>query len=161
MKLRVTHHTPAYWRVTFDNPPLNLLDPEVTYELRDLINQMEIANELKVIVFDSANPDFYIGHVDLIRAGEFSTDVGTTGLRILPDFLQRLAHIPVISIASIRGRARGVGAEFVEGLDIRFGSKEKMILGRDRSRLCRSSRRWGFCILTTARGTVSRVRDNS
>lgn len=108
MKLRVTHHTPAYWRVTFDNPPLNLLDPEVTYELRDLINQMEITNELKVIVFDSANPDFYIGHVDLIRAGEFSTDVGPTGLRILPDFLQRLAHLPVISIASIRGRARGV-----------------------------------------------------
>lgn len=130
MKLRVTHHTPAYWRVTFDNPPLNLLDPEVTYELRDLINQMEITNELKVIVFDSANPDFYIGHVDLIRAGEFSTDVGPTGLRILPDFLQRLAHLPVISIASIRGRARGVGAEFVEGLDIRFGSKEKMILGQ-------------------------------
>lgn len=130
MKLRVTHHTPAYWRVTFDNPPLNLLDPEVTYELRDLINQMEITNELKVIVFDSANPDFYIGHVDLIRAGGFSTDVGPTGLRILPDFLQRLAHLPVISIASIRGRARGVGAEFVEGLDIRFGSKEKMILGQ-------------------------------
>lgn len=130
MKLRVTHHTPAYWQVTFDNPPLNLLDPEVTYELRDLINQMEIANELKVIVFDSANPDFYIGHVDLIRAGEFSTDVGPTGLRILPDSLQRLAHLPIISIASIRGRARGVGAEFVEGLDIRFGSKEKMILGQ-------------------------------
>jgi enoyl-CoA hydratase/carnithine racemase len=129
-KLRITRHTPAYWRVTFDNPPLNLLDPEVTYELRDLINQMEASKELKVVVFDSANPEFYIGHVDLIRAGEFSTEVGPTGLRILPDFLQRLARLPVISIASIRGRARGVGAEFVEGLDIRFGSKEKMILGQ-------------------------------
>jgi enoyl-CoA hydratase/carnithine racemase len=129
-KLRITHHSPSYWRVTFDNPPLNLLDPEVTYELRDLMNQMEVTKELKVVVFDSANPDFYIGHVDLIRAGEFSTDVGPTGLRILPDFLQRLAHLPIISIASIRGRARGVGAEFIEGLDIRFGSREKMILGQ-------------------------------
>jgi enoyl-CoA hydratase/carnithine racemase len=129
-KLRITRHTPAYWRVTFDNPPLNLLDPEVTYELRDLINQMEASKELKVVVFDSANPDFYMGHVDLIRAGEFSTEVGPTGLRILPDFLQRLARLSVISIASIRGRARGVGAEFVEGLDIRFGSREKMILGQ-------------------------------
>lgn len=131
MKLRIIHHTPAYWRVTFDNPPLNLLDPEVTYELRDLINQMESAKELKVIVFDSANPEFYIGHVDLIRASEFLENlVGPTGLRILPDFLQRLSCLPVISIASIRGRARGVGAEFVEGLDMRFGSREKMILGQ-------------------------------
>src|SRR5918996_2583141 len=130
MKLCVTHHSPAYWRVTFDNPPLNLLDPEVTNELQDLINQMEAAKELKVIVFDSANPDFYIGHVDLIRAGEFPTDVGPTGLRTLPDFLQRLTSLPVISIASIRGRARGVGAEFLEGLDMRFASREKMIMGQ-------------------------------
>jgi enoyl-CoA hydratase/carnithine racemase len=133
MKLRITHHSPAYWRATFDNPPLNLLDPEVTYELRELINQMETSKELKVIVFDSADSDFYIGHVDITRAGEFPTgmyDVGPTGLRILPDFLQRLARLPVISIASIRGRARGIGAEFAEGLDIRFGSREKMILGQ-------------------------------
>jgi enoyl-CoA hydratase/carnithine racemase len=73
-KLRITHHSSAYWRVTFDNPPLTLLDPEVTYELRDLVNQMEAAKELKVVVFDSANQDFYIGHVDLICAGEFSTE---------------------------------------------------------------------------------------
>jgi len=129
-KLRITHHSAAYWRATFDNPPLNLLDPEVTYELRELIDQMETSKELKVIVFDSADSDFYIGHVDIIRAGEFPTYVDPTGLRILPDFLQRLAHLPVISIASIRGRARGIGAEFVEGLDIRFGSREKMILGQ-------------------------------
>jgi enoyl-CoA hydratase/carnithine racemase len=60
--------------------------------------------------------------------GEFPTDVDHTGPRILPDFLQRLAHLPIISIASIRRRARGIGAEFLEGLDIRFGSREKMIL---------------------------------
>jgi enoyl-CoA hydratase/carnithine racemase len=129
-KLRLTRHSPAYWRVTFDNPPLNLIDPEVLHELRDLINQFEAANELKVVVFDSANPDFYIAHVDILRAGETSTDVGPTGLRILPDFMQRLSRVPVISIASIRGRARGIGAEFVEGLDMRFGSREKMILGK-------------------------------
>jgi enoyl-CoA hydratase/carnithine racemase len=128
MKLRITCHSPAYWRVTFDNPPLNLIDPDVLHELRDLINQFEDSNELKVIVFDSANPDFYIAHVDILR--EISTEVGPTGLRILPGFLQRLSRLPVISIASIRGRARGIGAEFVEGLDIRFGSREKMILGQ-------------------------------
>ena len=51
-------------------------------------------------------------------------------LGLVPDFIQRLSRLPIISIASIRGRARGIGAEFVEGLDIRFGSREKMILGQ-------------------------------
>ena len=130
-KLRVTRHSPAYWRVTIDNPPLNLIDPDILHELQDLIYQFEAANELKVVVFDSANPDFYIAHVDILRGGgRDPTDVGPTGLRLLPDFMQRLSRLPVISIASIRGRARGIGAEFVEGLDIRFGSREKMILGQ-------------------------------
>jgi enoyl-CoA hydratase/carnithine racemase len=62
--------------------------------------------------------------------GKASTDVCPTGLRIWPDFMQRLAHLPIITIASICDRARGIGAEFVEGLDIRFGSGEKMILGQ-------------------------------
>ena len=63
-------------------------------------------------MFDSANPEFYIAHVDILREGEIATDVGPTGLRILPDFLQRLSRLPIITIASIRGRARGIGAEF-------------------------------------------------
>ena len=126
-KLRIIRHSPAYWRVTFDNPPLNLIEPEVLHELQDLINQFEAATELKVVVFDSANPDYYIAHVDI---RQISPDVGPTGLRLLPDFMQRLSRLPVISIASIRGRARGIGAEFIEGLDIRFGSREKMILGQ-------------------------------
>jgi enoyl-CoA hydratase/carnithine racemase len=109
---------------------LNLIDPDVLHELRDLINQFEAANELKVVVFDSANPEFYIAHVDFLRVGETATDVTPTGLRILPDFMQRLSRLPIITMASIRGRARGIGAEFVEGLDIRFGSREKMILGQ-------------------------------
>jgi enoyl-CoA hydratase/carnithine racemase len=109
---------------------LNLIDPEVIAELRDLINQLEDAKELKVVAFDSADPNFYISHYDILRAGEASTDVCPTGLRIWPDFMQRLAHLPIITIASMCDRARGIGAEFVEGLDIRFGSGENMILGQ-------------------------------
>lgn len=113
---------------------MNLFDPEVAYELRELINQMETSKELKVIVFDSADPDFYIEHVDIARAGEFPTYVDPTGLRILPDFLQLLARLPIISIASIRGRARGIGAEFVEGLDIRpWQTALKLVQGYGRS----------------------------
>jgi len=132
-KLRITCCSPAYWKVTFDNPPLNLIDPDVLHELKELINQFEAAanNELKVVVFDSANPEFYLAHVDILRGGgRGPTDVGPTGLRILPDFIQRLSRLPIITIASIRGRTRGIGAEFVEGLDMRFGSREKMVLGQ-------------------------------
>lgn len=130
-KLRITRHSPAYLQVTFDNPPLNLIDLDVLHELQDLINQFEVDSELKVVVFDSANPEFYIAHIDILRGGgRGPTDVGPTGLRLLPDFIQRLSHLPIVTIASIRGRARGIGAEFVEGLDIRFGSCEKMILGQ-------------------------------
>jgi len=81
-KLHITRHSRAYWRITFDNPPLNLIDPEVLHELQDLINQFESANELKVVVFDSANPEFYIAHVDILRGGgRDPNDVGPTGLR--------------------------------------------------------------------------------
>ena len=60
-KIRFTRHSPAYWHVTFDNPHLNLIDHDVLQELQDLINQSEsAASKLKVVVFDSANPDFYI-----------------------------------------------------------------------------------------------------
>ena len=79
-----------------------------------------------IVVFDSTNADFYIAHVDI---RQISPDVVPTGLRLLSDFMQRLSSLPVISIASIRGRARGIGAEFVEGLDIRFGNREKNGLG--------------------------------
>jgi enoyl-CoA hydratase/carnithine racemase len=130
MKLRITHHSAAYWRVTIDNPPINMMDPELIDELRQLIADMEASKELKVVVFDSADPEYFMAHYDLLRAGETSKELGTTGLSTLPDFLQRLLHLSVISIASIRGRARGVGAELVAGLDIRFGSRENMLLAQ-------------------------------
>jgi len=77
-RLRVTRHSHAYWRVTFDNPPLNLIDPDILHELQELISQFEAADELKVVVFDSANSDYYIAHVDI---NQISPDVGPTGLR--------------------------------------------------------------------------------
>ena len=126
-QIRLERRLPSYWRVTFDIPPLNIFGPKAIPQLNEIITAIETDQNVKVVVFDSANPDFYIAHVDI---SQISPDVGPTGLRLLPDFMQRLSRLPVISIASIRGRARGIGAEFVEGLDIRFGSREKMILGQ-------------------------------
>ena len=103
MKKRlITRHSPVYRRVTFDNPPLNLIDPEVLSELQDLINQFEVEQRTKGRCSDSANPEFYIAHVDILRGGgRGPTDVGPNGLRLLPDFMQCLSRLPVISIASI------------------------------------------------------------
>lgn len=115
----VTKVTPAYWRVTFNNPPINLFDPETFAALRLLLNEAEASPELRVIVFDSANPHYYIAHLDVER---------TSGAIKLDDdwhnFVTRLAQSPAISIASIRGRARGIGSEFALACDMRFASRE-------------------------------------
>src|ERR1700716_3550156 len=65
---------------------------------------------LKVVVFESADPEFFIAQYDLSRAGETPTAPGPSGLPPSVDFTTRLAQVPVVSIASIRGRARGVAA---------------------------------------------------
>jgi enoyl-CoA hydratase/carnithine racemase len=82
---------------------------------------------VQVVVFDSANPDFYMAHIDLVRRYEVSQEPGPTGLSPWPDILTRLEHAPYITVGSVRGRARGVGSEFLLALDIRFASREKAI----------------------------------
>src|SRR5277367_4033941 len=61
-QLSLTRRSDAYWRVTFDHPPINLLDDNTVPELERLLDLAEAESELKVIVFDSANPDFFIAH---------------------------------------------------------------------------------------------------
>jgi enoyl-CoA hydratase/carnithine racemase len=125
--VRVRQHSPAYWRVTFDNPPVNLHNAEVVAGLRDLVDRLESDPRVQVVVFDSANPDFFMAHIDLVRRGEVSDKPGPTGLPPWPDILTRLEHAPYLTIGSVRGRARGVGSEFLLALDIRFASREKAI----------------------------------
>lgn len=130
MRLRTVKHSVAYWRVTFDNPPLNIFDPEMTEELTDLIEQLENDEAVKVVVFDSANPDYFISHVDLVRAAEFDLTPRASGFAGWPDVARRLELAPFITIGMVRGRARGVGSEFLQALDMRFASKEKAVLAQ-------------------------------
>jgi len=121
----------AYWKVTIDNPPVNLFDVEFSKQLMVLMDEMEANKNLKVVVFETANPDFFVAHVELIHAGDFPKGIGKTGLSVAwPDIAKRLEQAPFVSIASIRGRARGLGSEFIQAFDIRFASKEKAILGQ-------------------------------
>lgn len=129
-QVRIERRTPEYWRATLDNPPLNIMGPEMVAELAVLINEIEADDRLKVIVFDSSIPDFFMAHYDVLRDIRDSIEMtpGPTGMHPFPDFLVRLSRAPVVSICSIRGRATGSGSEIALACDIRFASREKAIL---------------------------------
>lgn len=121
----------SYWRVTFANGPVNLFDPDSIEQLAQLLSTAEQDSELKVIVFRSDNPQFFIAHWDLLsdRARVANMSPGPTGLHPYLDNFVRLSRLPVATISLIRGRARGAGSEFVLATDMRFAS-ERAILGQ-------------------------------
>jgi enoyl-CoA hydratase/carnithine racemase len=129
--VRVIEETPAYWRVVFDYPPFNIVDASIFEALQDLLARMDASPSLRVVVFESANPEFYLAHFDLTgKIGNIMTAVGASGLPILMDTFVRLTKSPVVSIAKIRGCVRGVSSEFVLACDMRFASRENTRLGQ-------------------------------
>src|ERR1700747_2835015 len=129
--VRVVEETSAYWRVVFDYPPFNIVDATIFEGLQDLLARMDASPSLRVVVFESAYPDFYLAHFDLTgKTGNITTAVGPSGLPILTDTFVRLTKSPVVSIAKIRGCARGVSSEFVLACDMRFASRENTQLGQ-------------------------------
>ena len=129
--VRVIEETPAYWRVVFEYPPFNIVDATMFEGLQDLLVRMDTRQSLRVVVFDSANPDFYLAHFDLTgKTGNITTAVGPSGLPILMDTFVRLTKSPVVSIAKIRGCVRGASSEFVLACDMRFASRENTRLGQ-------------------------------
>jgi enoyl-CoA hydratase/carnithine racemase len=129
--VRVVEETPAYWKVIFDYPPFNILDATIFESLQDLLVRMNASQTLRVIVFESAIPDFYLAHFDLTgKTGNITTAVGSSGLPILMDTFVRLTKSPVVSIAKIRGCVRGGSSEFVLACDMRFASRENTRLGQ-------------------------------
>ena len=129
--MRVVEQTPAYWKVVFDYPPFNIVDDTIFQDLQDLLARMDASQSLRVVVFESANPEFYLSHFDLTgKIGNIMTAVGASGLPILLDTFVRLTRSPVISIAKIRGCVRGASSEFVLACDMRFASRENTRLGQ-------------------------------
>jgi enoyl-CoA hydratase/carnithine racemase len=121
-----------YCRVTFDHPPINTITATTVAELAELIGLIEQDADLNVVVFDSVNPDFYLAHYDYEHDPGRTAALprGPTGMHGWLDLLARLSRAPVVSIASIRGRARGAGSEFVLACDLRFASRENTLLGQ-------------------------------
>lgn len=118
--------------VTIDNPPMNLLNMSLIGEFSSLARKVTKDENVRVIVFDSADPDFFIAHFDV------------EGLVVLPDeappkpteltgmhpICEIYRTMPKISIAKLEGVCRGGGSEFVLSLDMRFGAIGKAIIGQ-------------------------------
>src|SRR5580698_3859333 len=132
VQIRVTRRSPAYWRVTIDNPPINVMGPEMVKQFQDVMNALEADEQVRVVVFDSAVDDYFLNHSDFMAKLEEMTSMppGPTGLPPWPDFLVRLTRLPVASIALIRGRATGNGSEIALSCDMSFASREKAILSQ-------------------------------
>jgi enoyl-CoA hydratase/carnithine racemase len=122
---------PSYWRVTFTNGLLNLLDPDTVDQLAALVDRIETAPELTAVVFRSDNPNFFMAHWDFMadKSKVAGMKPGRTGLHPYLDNFIRLSKVPAATISAIRGRARGAGSEFVLATDIRFAS-DNAILGQ-------------------------------
>src|SRR5271166_517614 len=131
-QIRLERRSPFYWRVTFDHPPLNIFGPETIPQLNKIVTALETDDDVKVVVFDSAVDGFFLTHYNFLAKLEDTTRLlpNAAGLSPLPDALVRLSRAPVVSIASIRGRATGVGSELALACDMRFASREKAILSQ-------------------------------
>ena len=108
-QINLTRSSAAYWRITFDNPPLNLMGPQFVREFRDIMTAIEADEHVRVVVFDSAVEGFFLNHSDFLASFDDLKSIppGPTGLESWPDILVRLTRAPVVSIALIRGRATG------------------------------------------------------
>jgi enoyl-CoA hydratase/carnithine racemase len=131
-QLRVTRRSAAYWRVTIDNPPINVMGPQMVRDFQEVIAALEADKDVRVVVFDSAVEGYFLNHSDFLGKLEDLTSMpaGPTGLPPWPDFLVRLPRAPVVSIALIRGRATGNGSEITLACDMSFASREKAILSQ-------------------------------
>jgi enoyl-CoA hydratase/carnithine racemase len=119
--IRADRRSPGYCRITFDHPPTNAITATTVAELAELVELMNEDADLNVIVFGSANPDFYLTD---------GTEHDPASPHAWLDLLVALSHAPVLSIASIRGRACGSASEFALACDLRFASHENARLGK-------------------------------
>src|SRR5580700_3293901 len=111
-QIRLTRRSSAYWRVTIDNPPINVMGPVMVKQFQEVINALEADEQVRVVVFDSAVDDYFLNHSDFTAK------------------LEDLTGLPVASIALIRGRATGNGSEITLACDMSFASREKAIISQ-------------------------------
>ena len=119
--------------VTIDAPPMNLIGPELVRDLVGLFNALESDPEVRVMVLESADPEFFVPHVDLTKVAEYTAEAAKAGGpedASLGMLWRKLSELPVVTIAKLRGRARGAGSELALACDMRFAARENAVLGQ-------------------------------
>ena len=112
-------------------PPMNLLGPELVRDLVSLIQRSEADDAIQVLVFKSADPDYFISHVDVTKVKEYREEAGKlTGEASIGLLFRHLSASRLVTIAQIEGRVRGAGSEFVLACDMRFAARESAIFGQ-------------------------------
>jgi enoyl-CoA hydratase/carnithine racemase len=126
--VRLREISPGCFGVVIDNPPFNLIDSQVFAGLKAVKSFAEdSANDVRVLVFESANPEFFGAHLDLMTGDHGGAGEVNEPLEILqewPAFGYWLSSTPVVSIVILRGRSRGFAFAFAAVADMRFASKE-------------------------------------
>jgi enoyl-CoA hydratase/carnithine racemase len=114
-----------------DAPPMNLLGPELVRDLVALIQRAEADTTFRVLVFTSADPDYFISHVDLSRVAEYRAEAAKlTGEASIALLFRHLSASRLVTIAQIEGRVRSAGSEFVLACDMRFAARESAIFAQ-------------------------------
>jgi enoyl-CoA hydratase/carnithine racemase len=124
--------TPKICKITYSNPPANLLIPEAIYRLHEVVKELSEDEQVQIVLFSSSVNDYFFNHFDDTNADSaaFLTNSFQAETPIWADLVMRLTRAPFISIASIRGRTRGGGNEFALACDLRYASKEKAFFGQ-------------------------------
>jgi enoyl-CoA hydratase/carnithine racemase len=123
--------------ITFDHPPINLVDRDLVVDLLKLAQALESDRQTRVVIFRSANPDFFLAHFDLSGKGSNKppAPLPEGEASVLSQLFTRYSRLPQVTIGELRGRARGAGSEFLLALDMRFASRERAVLGQPEAAL--------------------------
>jgi len=124
-QFKIDRTIPGLWTVTFNNAPINMFVPQTIAELLEVMAELEADSSAKVVVFQSANPEFFVAHLDVSKAAERPGILDQWR-----DFVLRLSSAPIVSIAKIQGRTRGIGNEFVLACDMRFAGRKSALFGQ-------------------------------
>ncbi|MFD4511637.1 enoyl-CoA hydratase/isomerase family protein [Streptomyces sp. NPDC058457] len=128
--IRLERTTPRTARITFANPPANLVIPETVVTLHKIVRELDEDPDIQVVVFSSEIPDFFFNHFDGAAANDLPVPEHEDDAPVWTDMVLRLSKASFVSIAVIRGRARGAGNELALACDLRYASREKAFFGQ-------------------------------